>query len=305
MPFELSALKAPPMKGGAVTKAQPIPRSPDTTRDTEELADSYDKLPEDMKPTKMVEVPAILFDDDAAIANAVEPPPRETERRFEAASPSGAAPPPGLFDDPPKPAQPGRLGTTPTPAGEPIPPSRAVTVAHPELVAFAASTAMELSRAPSLPTAGPELRIDQAGSWEKIWLSLQQREWSSVALVPTGSEISDATIDIAQALCAVGMDHLRQPISVLDVRGVSLGLTEMRIAELRSKVGRGERVLVVVGPVDENPAGKPIAAATDAAILCFKLGESLLGSAKKTIESFGRPRFLGAVALRPRGDLRS
>jgi hypothetical protein len=169
-----------------------------------------------------------------------------------------------------------------------VPPAAVQPVASP-------STAMALHR-----PAPTELRLEQASSWQKIWLALQQRAWTSVALVPTGSEISEATVDIAQALCAVGLDHLRQPMSVLDVREVSLGLAETRIAELRSRVAGGERVLLVVGPVDDNPAGVPLAAAADGTILCFKLGESLVSAAKKTVDALGRPRFLGAVALRPR-----
>jgi hypothetical protein len=268
-PFELSALKT-----------QPVPTAKDTVPDPDAFA--MKGVPDDQKPTKMVQLPASFYEMDleTEVTPATD---RTPERPAESVSPAQTA-------------------QTEVTVGAAIsvavvsPPSEAVEVVRPPReAAVLPSTAMELRRPPA-----PELRLEQAGSWQKIWLALQQRPWSSVALVPTGGEISDATVDIAQALCAVGLDHLRQPMSVLDVRQVSLGQTETRIAELRSKVASGERVLVVVGPLDDNPAGVPLANAADAAILCFKLGESVLSAAKKAVETLGRPRFLGAVALRPR-----
>jgi hypothetical protein len=270
-PFALSALKV-----------HAVPPPTDTVPDSSAFV--IDDLTEDQKPTRMVEMPPSFFDEDtdasAAPSTIRTPTPAAPREQAPAGQPADARPGAAMIARPPV-----------------TPPHRdhREVVPVPSPPAPVPSTAIELHRPPQA-----ELRLEQAGAWQKIWLALQHRAWSSVALVPTGNEISEATVDIAQALCAVGLDHLRQPMSVLDVRQVSLGLAETRIAELRSRVARGERVLVVVGPMDENPACMPLATATDAAILCFKLGASHVREARKAVEALGRPRFLGAVGLRPR-----
>lgn len=270
-PPSAPAAPAPAYAVNRPAAAQPGPPPPPI------VTRSYSPPPpeEDLKPTKVIEVPEFH---DPERAHHSEPPPPEPAIAH-------------VYEEAP---------ATEHPVDRPAPARAEVVItATAELAGPAPSTGLALSRPGpmGLPT---ELRLEQAGSWQKIWLALQQREWTSVTLVPTGDELGDATVDIAQALGAVGLDHLRRPISVLDVRGVSLGMAETRIAELRSRVARGERVLVVTGPLDENPAEVPLANATDAAILCLKLGESRLSSAKRIVETLGRQRFLGAVALRPR-----
>jgi hypothetical protein len=57
-------------------------------------------------------------------------------------------------------------------------------------------------------------------------------------------------------------------------------------------------VIVSLEPVVSNPLGIAVALAADAALLCITLGETLLASAKRTVDLIGPERFIGSVVLR-------
>jgi hypothetical protein len=58
-----------------------------------------------------------------------------------------------------------------------------------------------------------------------------------------------------------------------------------------------ERVLVVVESIVSHPAGIPLALAADAAVLGVEFGRSSIDSARRTLDTLGRTKFLGCLTL--------
>jgi len=135
-------------------------------------------------------------------------------------------------------------------------------------------------------------------SWQRIWLAIQGKEWRSLAIVPASSGLG--TLDVAQALVDVGWQHRGLPIGLADLRNVTLPYIDSVIDEVRSHVFSGERVLIALRSISENPATVPIAQAADRALLCVGLGATRIAVAEESIEQIGHPRFLGTIIVRGR-----
>src|SRR6185369_17277407 len=133
-------------------------------------------------------------------------------------------------------------------------------------------------------------------NWQKIWLAIQAKEWRSLAIVPGSRGVS--TLEVAQALVDVGWQHRGLPIGLADLRNVTLPYIDSVIDEVRAHVFTGERVLIALRSVFENPATVPIAQAADRALLCVGLGASRIDKARESIEQIGYARFLGSVIVR-------
>jgi hypothetical protein len=133
-------------------------------------------------------------------------------------------------------------------------------------------------------------------AWQKIWLSIQGKDWRSLAIVPGNQGLS--TLELAQALVDVGWQHRGLPIGLADLRNVTLPFIDSVIDEVRGHIYSGERVLIALRSVFENPATVPIAQAADGALLCISLGSTRISRAVETIEQVGRARFLGSIVVR-------
>jgi hypothetical protein len=132
--------------------------------------------------------------------------------------------------------------------------------------------------------------------WQRIWLSTQQRSWQSLAVVPSDSGIE---VDrLAETLVTAGQFHGERPVSLLSARGVRLDDVQRLVSALREMTNNGQRVVISLDAVTENPATIPVLQAASAALLVVRLGHSLLTSAKAAIEIAGRDRVLGSVLVR-------
>jgi hypothetical protein len=133
-------------------------------------------------------------------------------------------------------------------------------------------------------------------SWQKLWLSVQGRAWSSLALVPAaeGAPIGFG-LSVAAVLARIGIMHLGVPIQVADGTGIPL----MHLAQFEAELGRlrtqNERVLIALSPVSENPITVPLAQAADAAVLCVLLEAMSSSEAKRTVDRIGATRFVGSA----------
>jgi hypothetical protein len=132
--------------------------------------------------------------------------------------------------------------------------------------------------------------------WQKLWLSLQARPWSSLAFVPASTGASpDFTLRIAVTLARIGIMHLGVPIQVADATRIPL----IRLVQFKEELARlkdeGELVLVALSPLADNPVALALAQAADAALLCILLGDMQSSEAKKTVERLGAQRFMGSV----------
>jgi hypothetical protein len=134
--------------------------------------------------------------------------------------------------------------------------------------------------------------------WQRIWLSARQRDWSSLVLVP-----NDATVDIvpfAESLARTGRSHAEWPVRVINATGVQLADVQELVETISASTARGERAIVPVDPISDNPAAIAILHATSAALLIVSLGESLIAAAQTTIETVGRDRMIGSVVVKPK-----
>src|SRR2546423_13169184 len=132
--------------------------------------------------------------------------------------------------------------------------------------------------------------------WQKIWLAIQAKEWRSLAIVPGSHGVS--TLELAQILVDVGWQHRGLPIGLADLRNITLPYIDTVIDEVRNHVYNGERVLIALRSVFENPATVPIAQWADGALLCVSLGNTKITGAEQTLDQVGKDRFLGSVIVR-------
>jgi hypothetical protein len=131
--------------------------------------------------------------------------------------------------------------------------------------------------------------------WQRIWFSARHRDWSSLALVP-----SDNTVDVnrvADMLTMTGRLHAERPVSIVNATGVRLEAVQQIVDSITALTSHGERVIVPVDPVADNPSAIAILRACSAAVLVVRLGQSLLTTAETTIEIVDREKFLGGVVL--------
>lgn len=87
-------------------------------------------------------------------------------------------------------------------------------------------------------------------------------------------------------------------MSIADLRRVPLGHVDSVTAEIRSHVDRGERVLIALGSIIDNPSAVLLAQIADCALLCVGLGATAIADAEQTVMEIGRDHFLGSILLR-------
>jgi hypothetical protein len=165
---------------------------------------------------------------------------------------------------------------------------------------------MPIKRAQNSQLARPEPRkVEEPWKdtdWQKLWLSVQGRSWSSLAIVPAGSGApADFTLTIAVTLARIGIMHLGVPVQVADATRIPLVHLVQFVEELSRLREDGELVLMALAPVADNPVTVSLAQKADAALLCVMLEKMSSAEAKKTVERIGSGRFLGSAVFRPGG----
>jgi hypothetical protein len=133
---------------------------------------------------------------------------------------------------------------------------------------------------------------------QQLWFSVAPHRWSSLLVVPAPG-VSSA-LPLATGLLHVSRrSGSEQRSSLVDATGASLEEVAGLAQSIAARIGQRERILVVVDPIEENPAALALATCCDAAVLCLGLGSSDLRSARDTLERIGRARFLGSVIMVP------
>lgn len=134
--------------------------------------------------------------------------------------------------------------------------------------------------------------------WQRIWLSAREKDWSSLVLIPNEGSVD--VVRCAEMLAATGRVHGERPVQVVNATGVQLGSIQETVDSITETTRRGDRVIVAVDPIADNPASIAIVRASPAALLLVRLEESLVASARNTIDTVGRDRLLGSIVLKPR-----
>jgi hypothetical protein len=152
---------------------------------------------------------------------------------------------------------------------------------------------MMAASSPAEPVTSKETRDLQL-----MWISLVQRPWSSLVVVPTEAPV--AARAAAGALSEIGAFHDLGQIETMDAVGVSSG-EGLRLARyLAERTAQGKRVVVMVDPLTQSMAGFPLVTSAERALLVLRYGTSM-ASARATVELVGQGKIIGAVALKPEG----
>jgi hypothetical protein len=162
------------------------------------------------------------------------------------------------------------------------------------------SSAIEKVPVPRVPGADPLVQPWRDPGWQRLWLALLAKPWSSLALVPASSGApNDFALDVAVTLARTAIAHLREPIQVADGTQVQMTHLTSFSSELQSCKDSGYRVLVALAPVSESPVTVALSQSTDFALLCVLFGKMATADAKRTIAEIGHGRFIGSATFHP------
>ncbi len=135
-----------------------------------------------------------------------------------------------------------------------------------------------------------------------LWLATQQRTWRSLAVV--GASEGVQTLEVANMFAKLAWWYRGQPSSVADFRDLTLRLVDHQLRDVSHQLESDPITIVIaLRSIFENPTVVPVATAVDAAILCVHMGVTKMRSARQTVDTIGRDRFLGTIVIRePRND---
>lgn len=154
--------------------------------------------------------------------------------------------------------------------------------------------AADSSAPPSPADAAPPESSVPSPELQRLWFALERRAWSFLTIVP--AQPGGPALDAATAILEAGAPYAySQKVHLHDATGISPGDATRLVVELRERVSRGERVVVVLDSLLTHPASLPLALAADGVLLCVALGETEFGAARKTMEYVGPERFVGSV----------
>jgi hypothetical protein len=132
---------------------------------------------------------------------------------------------------------------------------------------------------------------------QMLWLATQRRPWRSLAVV--GASAGVPTLEVANMLAKLSWWYRGQPASVADFRDLSLRLVDYQLRDVALQLERDPVTIVIaLRSIYENPTVVPVATAVDSAVLCINLGATAIASARKTVETIGREKFLGTIVVR-------
>jgi hypothetical protein len=134
--------------------------------------------------------------------------------------------------------------------------------------------------------------------WQRLWFQLQARPWTSLALVPTDSDI-DVTA-AAEALVAVGRKNGHPNLTLLNGIGVRPHDVQSMLSAVGEASVQGGPVIVACDGLQVNPAALPLARACSGVLVVIRLGASRIDSARRTVEAIGRGRVITSITMRPK-----
>jgi hypothetical protein len=132
---------------------------------------------------------------------------------------------------------------------------------------------------------------------QRLWLAMIRREWRSLAVI--GGSKGLPTIEVANLMAQMAWWYRGESSCVFDFRDVGLRLVDHQIQTLQYQMQteQGDRAIIALRSVFENPTAVPFAQAVDAVVLCVGIGATDMASAEKTIVDIGRERFLGSIII--------
>lgn len=135
-----------------------------------------------------------------------------------------------------------------------------------------------------------------ADAWAQLWFSVERHAWSTIAVVP--SSPADDGLAAARSLTAAGNMYREGGVALVDATRAQPGAIPGLIAAAAEGVATGARVVIAVDSPISNPAAIAVARAADAALLAVPLGRGKLADARRAVDTVGRDRFVGSVAIK-------
>lgn len=148
-----------------------------------------------------------------------------------------------------------------------------------------------MSAAAAETMAGVAADVD----WQRLWFTLQERAWTSLAVVGTDSG-NDAD-RVARLLAMVGQRDGHVPVQMVSALGIGYTDVPRIVAQLALASPETHLLVVSCDPLRRSPAMIPIVHAASGVVLVSRLGESLLESVRTTVEAVGRDRVLATVTV--------
>jgi hypothetical protein len=137
-------------------------------------------------------------------------------------------------------------------------------------------------------------------TWQRLWLALQGRPWTALALLPASSGApANFTLEIATTLARTGMIHLNCPIHVADGGNVQLNNVAVFAEEVRRCRDVGDRVFLALDPLSQNPVAETLAQAADCVLLCVLFERMAASETARTVSKVGKERFIGSTIFLP------
>lgn len=152
----------------------------------------------------------------------------------------------------------------------------------------------------SLTVREPPKEAWRDADWQKLWLVLKGKPWTSLAIVPAAAGgPPDFTLTIAVTLARIGILHLGSPIHVADATRIPLVHLEQFTEEITRLNQDGDLVLIALPTIEENPVTVSVARSASAAVLCILMEKMAAADCKRTVERIGASHFLGSAVFHP------
>jgi len=155
------------------------------------------------------------------------------------------------------------------------------------------------------PGTALALRADQPiepwrnADLQRLWLTLQAKPWSVLALVPASRGAPpDFTLRLAVTLARTGNTHLKSQVHVADGTAVELSQVVEFTEEIKGYRASGDRILIAVAPVEDDPVAETLTLVADRLLLCVLFESMSFGESLRTVKKIGKDRFIGSTIVR-------
>ena len=133
---------------------------------------------------------------------------------------------------------------------------------------------------------------------QKLWIGAERKEWRSLAVLGASEHVD--TLVVAELFARLAWRYRGEPSAVRDLRDLGMRLVDYQVNEMRDLIAAGNRLVIALRSISENPTAALVAREADGVALCISLGETDFRRAEETIAAVGRERVVGAVVFRPR-----
>jgi hypothetical protein len=128
-------------------------------------------------------------------------------------------------------------------------------------------------------------------SYERIWVTLLEREWRSLAVVPATDGGSASSV--ARGVARAGSQYLGQPVRLLSAETAQFG-EGRRLLESLSEGGLHGTVISTASPTESETA-LLLVRNVDAVLLVVPLERTRVLELRRLGDEIGRDRIVGAV----------